>query len=688
MKKITAFILLFSVVALTVSAQKKLYLSQHPVYEEWVDTPIAHDVPPEYIGQPAFYLLSDKKIDYRYEGGYITGQFTYHAIIKVLDDAGIEKFSTVYIPIHNGNRVPIVKARTISPKGEVRNIAKNMVKIEVDEDGDYVLEIAMEGVEKNSEIEYLVKELTRNTSFGRTYFQSSIPVATTRFCITYPKDLVIETKSYNDFPVLKPELINNRHQLKTEVKDIPSLYSEKLSFYNLHRMAMEYRVSYILDENKEKIKFNNWNKFARTQYDKYYSLSEKEKAAVNKFLSEIGVHANGDEVENITKIEQAIKKNFVLYPYVRYDEDKQTIATYEMRSMSLYAAGYDAPREILDTIITKKATTRFGYMKLFAACLRQANVAHEIGWAWDRTESRFDPAFESLLGLDYAVIYFPKQKKFLSPLNTNLRYPVVNPEIAASKGIFCTIPRKGDVTAGLYKVRYITPLSFKETRHDITASISFDKSMNSTVNVSHEWYGYSAIGIRSKLPFVRPENMKEYANGILDFTSNPDNIITYNFSNEDPSNFNTNIPLTLYASVNGSSLIDKASNRYLIKLGDLLPDHANLYEEKKRVMPVDLLYPHSYNYNITINIPRGYKILNPEALQKNVDYYNSEMKRVINFNADYKLVRDYKNGDKMVITVNESYSQVHFPLFELERFRKVLNTAADFGNTTLVMARH
>jgi hypothetical protein len=211
--------------------------------------------------------------------------------------------------------------------------------------------------------------------------------------------------------------------------------------------------------------------------------------------------------------------------------------------------------------------------------------------------------------------------------------------------------------------------------------------MDARVDVSHEWYGMSSAGIRTQLPFVRPENMKKYVNGILELTSNPGEVTSYTFSNDDVSNYYTGKPLTLYASATLSSLVNKAGNRYLVKVGSLIGEQEDIYEERQRIMPVDLQYPHSFRRTITINIPKGYKILNPDAVRLNADYLNGNLDNVISFNADYQLVKDNKNGDKMIITVNESYAQLHFPVFEFERFRQVYNTAADFNNVMLVLVK-
>ncbi len=688
MKKSSVFFTLLSVVALNVSAQKKLYLTQHPKWVEWADTPMAHPVPPEHASQPAVMLLNDISIDYRVEGGYIVKHSTHHAIIKLLDDRGIYEYNTIPIHLNRGTKVPTFKARTISPSGKVQNFDKDRLFYGYDDNGNYVLYMNLEGIEKNSEVEYLVKEINPNDNFGKITVQEDIPVLKTRFMMSFRKNMVVETKSLNGFPKLTAEMNNNRLCYKVEIDDIPAMLPEKYSFYDLHNMALDYRVSYFLNENQEKIKLNTYNNLGRKIYDENYRFSVKEKAAVNRFLSELGVRPNGDEQQNIRKIEDGIKKHVTLYPFVDFEERKEVSALKEKRSMSIYAVGYDDSRDVLDTIISKKAASYKGYIRLFAACLTQAGIRHEIGWAWNRTEFNMNPGFESWRGLNYTVIYIPGQKKFLSPTEKYLRFPVVPQVLAGSKGIFCTIPQNGEVTGTVYKVRNITPLSVKENSHSISSTVSFTKEMDTKVDVSHEWTGYSSAGIRTALPFVRPENMKKYVNNLLQLTANPSEISYFDFSNESVSSYYTNKPLTLTASATLSNLVNKAGNRYLVKVGALIGPQENMYDDSRpRQTPVDLLYPHSSHRTITINIPKGYKILNPEAANMNADYLNGELEQVINFSADAKLIKDNKNGDKLVINVDESYNQLHFPLIEYDRFRKVWNTAADFNNVALILTK-
>lgn len=688
MKRTLVSAILLSVMALTASAQKKLYLSQNPVWVEWADSPVAHLVIPEEMSNPAMYLLNEIKIDYRIEGRDIVKHTTTHRLIKVLDDRGIVLYSNVYVPLQRGTKVPTVRARAISPSGKVHNVDKTRVLLGTGNSGLYTLVIPMEGIEKGSEIEYLVKEVNSCDYYGTDEFQFDVPVKQTHFLLTFPKNMVVEGRSYNGFPEMKYEQVGSRMQYKLVMGDIPSLLHEKNSYYDLHTMKFSHRVSYYFpNQGEEKIKLNRWDDLARRLYNENYKISEKENRAVNQFLTDLGVRANDDEEKNIRKIELGIKKNITLYPYVNYEERRQIVWHKEQRSMSVYAVGYEDPREILDTILEKKAATYKGYVKLFAACLSQMGIKHEVGWAWERANQIIDPTYESWEGLDHTLIYFPKQKKFLAPTEIYLRYPVIPSELAGSKGVFCVMPNKGELTGPMHKVRRITPLSENESRHDITASVSFNKNMDARANVSQAWYGYNSVDIRTHLPFERPEHMQKYVAEMFDFVSNHNDVKTYSFSNDDVSNYNTNKPLVLTATIEANDLVNKAGNRYLIKAGKLINDQEDIYEEKERKTSVDLNYPFSNKHVITIHIPKGYKILNPEAARMSADYLNGDVETVISFESDYRLIKDAKNGDRLVITVTEMYKQLHFPVLQYERFRKVWNTAADFNNMTLIMAR-
>ena len=124
---------------------------------------------------------------------------------------------------------------------------------------------------------------------------------------------------------------------------------------------------------------------------------------------------------------------------------------------------------------------------------------------------------------------------------------------------------------------------------------------------------------------------------------------------------------------------------YIFKIGKVIGWHTQLYNEEKRKMPVDLVSPTSSHHTITINIPPGYKVLNPEVLKIQAEYVDRELSPLVSFRSDYTIISDKKKGDKLVVTTSESCNQLHFPLNEYERFRQVWNTAADFNKVSILI---
>ncbi len=664
MKKLAAFILLFSIAATTVTAQKKLSHKNNTV-TEWVEKPTVHDLPPQYKQESALLLEHDVTLDYRFEGKGINVYYTEHRIAKIIDNRGIEMFNKVIIPVGYRTRVPLIKARTILPDGKVLDIDKDMIKVTKNENGQYEIVFAMEGLVKDAEVELLIKEIKPWAAFGSHIFQYKVPVASTRFEIDYPNDIVFEEKGYNGFPDGKDVLLHNRRHISIEERDIPALKDEPDCFYELHCQRAEFRVHKFINENRiDTARILTWDHLAREIFDDHYKITKEERAAVNKYLITLGVHPTDDDDVNVRKIEDGIKNNIVLYQYL--DGNKS---------------------DVLDSIIKNKAATASGYLKLFAACFTQAEVKHELGMAYNRKENRFERGFENWGNMDNYLFYFPHLDKYISPLSVYVRYPIVPDEVLGIKGVFCVIPPKHDNFGPMAKLRTIKSLGPDASQNNISAGVTFTKDMDADIDISYSYTGYAATGLRQSLMLEPKSKEKEIIRKVVSVTDKPEDIKKYTISNAAINNFYTNAPLEITATVNTSELTQKAGKKYLFKLGELAGPHSSLYYEKKRVLPIDRDYPEIRTRTFTINIPKGYKVLNPEAIKMHADYVDFGLKPVISFNSDYTLKVDKKNGDKLVVTVKEYFPKTHFAASEYDHYRQVVNTAADFNKVTLLLAK-
>lgn len=687
MKRASTVVLLLTATALAASAQKKFYMQQHPVWEEWQTNPYVRPVEPAYAAQPAIIVLSDVAVDYRREGGKLAKHTADHQVVKVLQASGIKRYSTIEVPVAKGAQVAEVRARIVTAKGGIRLIDHKQISVVRNDDGSGKVKIKVDGLEPNNEIEYLVKQVQLGGYFGLQYMQGEEVVAHSRFRISYPKDLVVETKSYAGFAAMTTTIEGNRKVHKVEVKDIDALQMEPMTYYNRYRAAIAYKVSYVENTNRGREQLNTYQMLANRMYADNYGYTKAELRAVNSFLTELGVKPNGNEVQNVRKIEHGIKTLVKLLPEPVQNEQKNEVRAAGQQSMSVYAVGYKEAEHQLEDVLRTRRASRKAYMRLYAACLSQAGVAHEVGMAWDPAQQVIDAAFESWLGLDYALIYLPKQQKYMSPYSAQLRYPLVPLEVMTGKGVFCSVPKRAPIAGVNYSIRKIATLTAADNRHDISAKLTLDKAMNAGLNMVHEWYGYEQVAQRGQLTQQEEGSVKKYAIGQtgLDGAANEINECAY--SNNSPEAVYTGKPLSLYVTASVPGLVTKDKKTYKVRIGALIVKQQTLPGAEGRVLPLDIRYPSSKKHTITLQLPKGYKVLNPNVVNVTADYVNGELDELISFKAGYKLVKDAKNGDRMVIEVKERYDQLHYPLYEYDRFAKVYNAASAFSKVELVVGK-
>jgi hypothetical protein len=211
--------------------------------------------------------------------------------------------------------------------------------------------------------------------------------------------------------------------------------------------------------------------------------------------------------------------------------------------------------------------------------------------------------------------------------------------------------------------------------------------MEAHIDATYSFTGYTATGLREAIALQPKTKINELVEKMLPLAEKPDDIVNYTIKNEKFENYNKNKPLEMHASINAPQLTEQAGPDYLFKLGDVIGDQGELYTETERKLPVDIDYPFYLNRTITINIPKGYKIKNPEAIKLHADYVDANLKPVISFTSDYTLKTDKKLGDKLIVNISEFYLQVHYPASDYEIYRKVFNTSADFNKVSLILEK-
>ena len=114
-------------------------------------------------------------------------------------------------------------------------------------------------------------------------------------------------------------------------------------------------------------------------------------------------------------------------------------------------------------------------------------------------------------------------------------------------------------------------------------------------------------------------------------------------------------------------------------MGELIGKQTEMYQEKKRKLPLDSEFQREYARTITINIPEGYQIANLEDIHLD-ESYSEDDESLMAFKSNYEL-----KGDQLIITADEHYKTNHLPVEKFENYRRVINSAADFNKVVLVL---
>ena len=140
-------------------------------------------------------------------------------------------------------------------------------------------------------------------------------------------------------------------------------------------------------------------------------------------------------------------------------------------------------------------------------------------------------------------------------------------------------------------------------------------------------------------------------------------------------------PLEIKADLESSAVVEKAGNKYILKVGELIGRQSELYQNTKRQQDAENIHNQGYDREINITIPDGYKVTNLVDLNMDV-FYEEKGDRTMAFVSKYTI-----EGNVIKIVVNEYYKNIVYPLSIFENFRKVINAAADFNKITLVFEK-
>ena len=623
--------------------------------EQWNNKPAIQPLDPKYKNESAVILTDKRRVEYIDGKEDLEIYKTHHKRIHINDDKGIESYNKIYLPVSNNADIVEIMARTILPDGKVIVLDKKNIK-DLQEDDQLYKIFAMEGLEKGCEVEYYYTYKADVSYFGREVLQSSYPVLESQVDIVAPSRLIFETKSFNNTNPSTDTVLGTKRFVTIHQENIQGATDEKYDTYTANLKRIEYKLSYNTSRSRSERLFT-WNELAKRAYGLYGTYTEKELKKVDGFINANKWKDINSEAGIIIAVEHFLKMN---------------ISTREDIS--------DDAAENLEMIIKNKISNNRGIIRLYGAIFKQLNVTHEFVLCGSRDDYSVDKSFENWGNCDNQLIYFPKLKKYIAPTLIEMRYPLIQPSWLATNGIFLKGTTIGNFTTAIADIRPITGEDYSQSSNNIEAKVHLNSTLDTLIVNSRQLYrGYSSVYYRASFNFYSEDKQKQLLKELAKFGTSSEQVISSKVENKEMENFQDNKPFILDMQVNASELVEKAGNKILVKIGEIIGPQVEMYQEKPRQFDMDVNYPHSLDRTFEFTIPEGYKVKNLDDLVINkVHKDNDEV--TMGFESSYKV-----EGNVVKVHVLEQYRRIQYPLAQYEDFKKIINAAADFNKIILVL---
>ncbi|GAB1855285.1 hypothetical protein MHTCC0001_01180 [Flavobacteriaceae bacterium MHTCC 0001] len=602
--------------------------------------------------------LKDKTVtEFYFEGDNLVEYFLEHNVYWLNSDEKIEAYNKVYLPYSQNSELMVNKARVITKDGKIIELDDSKILTAKDEEtGRNYKYFAFEGVTKGSFIEYfyVVKRYPRYSG-SRINLQTSYNIKDLEFDLYAPKNFVFEFKTYNNVPEVQLDTVmKDKAHWYLKMQDVDGLLKEEMSAYNASKGCVIYKLDRNIYSNVRDI--SSYSKVAQNIYNFYYpEISDKTTKQLKKFINEA---TNKEDLEGealIKKLEFYIKSNIFI------------------------TEGGNENLKDLNEVIKNKVANETGILKLYTALFKQLGIKHEIVITSNRQELKFDKDFEANNFLTDFLIYFNAYKTYLSPVEAGSRYGYPPAYLTDNYGLFIKEVKVGDFTSGLGKIKYIKSIPAEKTIDKMVLDIAFEKDniTNCLIKLDRSLTGYYGMYLHPVMHLIKDENKDEIVESFATRLDKDVTITEKEIVNEDPELFGIK-PLHFVLDFESEAFIEKAGNKYLFKVGDLIGRQIEMYQEKERVLPVENEFERSYFRTLNITIPEGYKIANPNDINiKNVFYEDD--KEILIFDSYYEL-----KGNQLKITADEHYRKNTIEVANFEDYRTVINSAADFNKVVLV----
>lgn len=612
-------------------------------------------ITPQEQNHPEYILKLYRGCQYVWENGDLLNYQTDHRITRVSTTNAIERHNRIYISMRNVVEIVTLKARSINSAGRVTNFDEKNLKEVKDEETDNTYRIfAIEGVEADSEIEYIYTLKIKGRTYESYYIQQETPIREAQFQLTCPKSLKFDFRTYNDDHKILADTVSGQNRYQYHLTGIPGLNHESFTFFDAYRKRLELKLAYNFSSSSARL--NTWADAGRVFYKLISKMDKDTEKDLTQFIKSCKDDPKLPAVTRIKQIEDKIKNGF------RVNENSS-----------------DPLLDDVGGILKSRQASGEGITKLFFITYERIGIPLQLVITCNREVAKFDGSFDTWAFLDEYLLYFPETDGFLKPDKFELRYPLIPQDLSGHKGLFVEPVAVGELKTGITWVRDIPALPYTAGLDNLDIDVRFPQGLElNQIRHQRTFVGYEAAAITPYYNTMSEEQRKKFVEEMFN-TSIPD--LKLEKWTVTPSTVGLMPGLAIDANYSTNHFLEKAGPKFLFKVGELIGPQSELYREENRQTPIENTHNRGYSRIIRLHIPEGYAISNLEALNFHVEYKDGD-------HTPFSFVSTYSlKGDIVTVNIEEFYKEIYAPLERYEDFRKVVNAAADFNKVVLILSK-
>ncbi len=502
---------------------------------------------------------------------------------------------------------------------------------------------------KEQDIVEVIYTVKRDFNFnGNKIIEESYPILSSKF-ILIENDFKSNIKIYNSFnSFVDDTLIDGKKSKIINFKNLDATSNEQYST----PIANKIKVSYQCYENREDVSQTEyWNNLVQNLRELFFPSSINQ-IAIDLFneIQKNNISIPENEISISNKIDEYIKNNFIIS-----DDD-------------------DPNLNEISYIFDNKISNDFSIIQVYTNLLKAAKIDYEVAISCNRYFLKFDPELFDPNQLREFVIYLPNSEKYISPNRIEYRVSEAPDDLLGNYGVF--IDKNLD-----YYFSEITQSdkNFSEIKKKI--EISIPKNLKKLkIKENRSFSGYWAIMNRNYVSLSENEE----TDFLIDyFTINGlenKKVNNYNIKNFDISNNSYNTPLRINSTITTTELVEEVDGLIYLKVGKVIGLQSNLFDNNKRINEIEINFPNSYEYQIEVEIPKGYRVSDYSELNKAKEFISVDGSISAKFNSKATL-----NNNKINIVINEFYKNLRYDKGRYQEFREVINAAAKFYESTVIL---